>query len=185
MTRTTPRRWITLHLSQIFFTDARTFIATPVLGSWLRFAGESALTENPQPRTDNLFLLVAVNDAPAVQVVRTQLDGDAVSGKDADEVFAHATGDVREDLMLVLELDLEQRVGQDLGDHCHDFNSIFLRQTISSNGPLRARSIVLTTVSWAFGVPWPKGGRRRRKVHAPSAILYQLRDSSKRKSGRV
>jgi hypothetical protein len=40
---------------------------------------------------------------------------------------------VRENLMLVLELDLEERIGQRFYHHCHDFNCIFLRQTISFN----------------------------------------------------
>jgi len=92
----------------------------------------------PGPWTLNpLFLLVAIDDAAAVQVIRAELDGHAVAGKDADEVLAHAAGDVREDLVLILELDLEQRVGQGLDDRCHYFNRIFLRQTLSSEGPIR------------------------------------------------
>ena len=76
-------------------------------------------------------LLVAVDDAAAVEVVRAELNRDAVAGEDTDEVFAHASGDVSKRLMLVLKLDLEHRIWQRFDDYRHHFNRIFLRQTIS------------------------------------------------------
>ncbi len=61
-------------------------------GSWLLFpvvGGVSLFlrTNNLQPTTR--LLLVAVDDATAVQVVGAKLDGYAVAGEDADEVLAH------------------------------------------------------------------------------------------------
>ena len=78
-----------------------------------------------------LRLLVAVDNAAAVEVVRAELNRDAVAGEDADEVFAHTSGDVCKGLMLVLKLDLEHGIWQGLNNRSHHFNCIFLRQTIS------------------------------------------------------
>ncbi len=55
-------------------------------------------------------LLVAVDNAAAVEVVRAELNRDAVAGEDTDEVFAHTSGDVCKGLVLVLKLDLEHRI---------------------------------------------------------------------------
>src|SRR5262245_7249991 len=89
MTRTTPWRRITLHFSHIGLTEGRTFISL-------------------------VFLLVAVRDAAAAEVVGRELDLHAVAGQDPDVVHPHLPGDVSEHLVPVLELDTEHRVRQRL-----------------------------------------------------------------------
>ena len=75
MTRTTPRRCTILHLSQIFFTDALTFMIASSFFFLLR--------ANPR------VLFVAVNDASAGEIVRRKLHRDLVPRQDADEILAH------------------------------------------------------------------------------------------------
>src|SRR5271156_3655014 len=96
-------------------------------------------------------LLVAVDNAAAVEIVRTELNRDAVAGEDTDEVFAHASGDVCKGLGLVLKLDLEHRVWQGLYNHRHDFNCIFLRQTISFGKAGDSSPFVSTTLYGGSG----------------------------------
>src|SRR6266542_3307912 len=83
ITRTTPLRCTILHLTQIFLTDALTFMA---------------------------LSLVPVNDPAPRQVVRRQLDENFVARQDPDEVLSHLARDVRQDLMLVFQLHFEHRV---------------------------------------------------------------------------
>src|ERR1700682_4872280 len=83
MTRTTPSRRITLHLSQIFLTDARTFIST------------FQLPCNPASRG----------------IVRRQLHLDPVARNQPDEIAFHRAHYVRQHLPLVLQHDLVDGAG--------------------------------------------------------------------------
>jgi hypothetical protein len=102
MTRTTPLRRTTLHLSQIFLTDALTFITTNP-GSCLT-ARALRLLHNPSTG----------------QIPRTQLHHDPVPDEDADEISTGPSADVRRDLVAAIDAHLVQPARQPGPDHAFD-----------------------------------------------------------------
>jgi hypothetical protein len=85
-------------------------------------------------------LLVPIHNSSAIQVVRTQLNGYAVTRQNADEILAHSSRDVCQHFVIRLELHLEHGVGQRLNNRCHDLNRVFFRQTVSTSEVLRTPS---------------------------------------------
>src|SRR3954465_6896212 len=126
MTMTRPCRRITLHLSQIFFTDGWTFTGAGPHSS------DRAPSAVPGGEADRR-LLVPVDDATAGQVVGRELHDHAVLGQDADVVLAHLAADVGEHPVPVLQLDPEHRVGQRLDDATLDLDGpVFLRHAVNA-----------------------------------------------------
>src|SRR5919112_2699885 len=78
-----------------------------------------------QPSHGPPGLLEAVRDAPAREVVRRDLDPDAVAREDADAVAAHLARKVTEHLVPVVELDAEHQAGQGLGDLALELHLLF------------------------------------------------------------
>src|SRR5229473_3062658 len=72
------------------------------------------------------FLLVAVDDAAARQIVRRKLHGYFVSRENTNKIFAHLAGNVRQHLMLVFQLHAKHGVGQRLDHRGHYFDGVLL-----------------------------------------------------------
>jgi len=73
-------------------------------------------------------LPVSIDDARAVEVIRRDLDPDPIPREDADAEAAHLAGDVPEDVVAVVELHAEHRVGQRFDDLALELDLLFLRQ---------------------------------------------------------
>src|SRR5690606_39150010 len=82
-------------------------------------------------------LLEPVGDSTAAQVVGGEFDRDPVAFEDPDVVLPHPAGDVRQDLVAVLQLYTEVRVGQHLRDRTLHLDRV-LRQAalLSAAEPL-------------------------------------------------
>src|SRR3712207_204289 len=113
MTMTRPCRRMTRHLLQIRLTLGLTF--TVCLNSQ---------SDGISPATRSL---VAVDDAPASEVVRREFDDDPVLGQDADVVLPHLAADVSQNLVTIGELHAEHGVRQGLDHSAFDLDgSVFL-----------------------------------------------------------
>jgi hypothetical protein len=95
---------------------------------------------------------VPIDYPAATQVVRRQLYKYLVTRKDPDEVLAHLSGDVRQDLVFVLQFHSEHGIGKRL-KYCPDYlYRVFFRHKGAS---LRWTGYALATPreSRAFTIP--------------------------------
>ena len=68
---------------------------------------------------------MSIGDASLVQIVGGHFDIDLVADADADEIFPHFAGDMRQNLMPVWQRDPEHGAGQHLRHAAGQFNWLF------------------------------------------------------------
>jgi len=137
MTCTRPWRRITLHFSQIFLTLGRTFTAFVPFARALPGTSERSCRPKPNPSdgpdpcdqtlacVQLLVLLVPIGDPTTSQVVRRQLNLDAITGENSDVMHPHLSGDVGQHFVAVFEFDAEHGVRQRLGDRSFQNDRVF------------------------------------------------------------
>ena len=72
------------------------------------------------------MLLVAISDPTTSEVVRRQLNLDAITGENSDVMHPHLSRDVGQHLVAVFEFDAEHGVRQRLGDRSFQNDRVFL-----------------------------------------------------------
>src|ERR1700741_3625813 len=128
MTRTTPLRRTILHLRQILFTEAMTFIWFP--------------------------LLCPEGDAPLGEIVGRHLHRHLVAGQDADVVHAHLPRDEGVDRMTVLQFDPEGGVRQVLQHLALQLDNVFLRHQRTGRPPLKLALRNRLSYWWVMMYAW-------------------------------
>src|SRR5258708_2988384 len=69
---------------------------------------------------------IAITDAAAGQVVRAHLDTYPIAEQDADAKFAHLAARISQQLMPIVELDFELRIGQRIDDRSVHLDGVVL-----------------------------------------------------------
>src|SRR3984957_5269543 len=69
-------------------------------------------------------LLVTIHEPAARQIIRRELHRYLVARQNPDEIFPHLAGNMRQHLMLVLELHAKHRIWQRLNHRGHDFYGV-------------------------------------------------------------
>lgn len=97
-----PLRRTTLHFEQIGLTDDLTFICV------------SSLFE-------------PIRDTSAGEIIRRQFDRHLIARQNSDEMHAHFSGNMRENLVTIIQLHSEHCIGERFSNRPLNLDDIFLR----------------------------------------------------------